>query len=143
MGTRNAWEKTRQDHAKESAEDYVEAIYRLESQARDAGDDRRQVRLTDLADQFQVSAPTVSKLLARLESEGLVSVQPRSHIELTEEGLRVAEQSLRRHQIVVDFLEKLGVSAHQAELDAEGIEHHVSQETLVAMQRFLEQEFKG
>lgn len=57
MGTRNAWEKTRQDHAKESAEDYVEAIYRLESQARDAGDDRRQVRLTDLADQFQVSAP--------------------------------------------------------------------------------------
>ncbi|MCG9895013.1 MAG: MarR family transcriptional regulator [Fimbriimonadaceae bacterium] len=126
----NAWAKTRRDHAAESAEDYVEAIFRLEQES-------QSVRLSDLAERFGVSAPTVSKLLSRLESRGLVHVEPRSHVELTEEGLRLAEQSLERHTVVVAFLEKIGVSPAQAELDSEGIEHHVSEETLAAMKRFL------
>lgn len=135
MTARNAWAKTREDHARESAEDYVETIYRLEHSG--SSGEPKPVRLTDLAQRFQVSPPTVSKLLARLESEGLVTVQPRSHIELTDDGLRIAEFCLRRHQIVFRFLQKIGVSPEQAEVDTEGIEHHVSQETLMAMERFI------
>lgn len=134
MPFENPWEKTRHDHAKESAEDYVETIFRLEGSEGLSEGERRMVRLTDLAQQFGVSAPTVSKLLSRLETEGLVSVQPRSHVELTEQGLEIAAFCLKRHQIVVDFLRSIGVSERQAELDAEGMEHHVSAETLAAME---------
>jgi DtxR family manganese transport transcriptional regulator len=55
---------------------------------------------------------------------------------LTESGLRLAKQSHERHQTVVNFLIALGVKPATAELDAEGIEHHVSQETLKRMQDF-------
>ena len=47
--------------------------------------------------------------------------------------------SRKRHQLVIAFLIKLGVSQKAAEIDAEGIEHHVSKETLEVMQRFVEQ----
>ena len=43
----------------------------------------------------------------------------------------------KRHQLIVDFLVKLGVSPSKADADAEGIEHHISTETLEAFQKFL------
>jgi DtxR family manganese transport transcriptional regulator len=52
------------------------------------------------------------------------------------EGERLAKESRTRHEIVIAFLLALGVHPKTAETDAEGIEHHVSQETLVCMQRF-------
>jgi DtxR family manganese transport transcriptional regulator len=49
----------------------------------------------------------------------------------------MADKSRQRHQLVLDFLRALGVSEERAQADAEGIEHHVSQETLSAMERFI------
>jgi DtxR family manganese transport transcriptional regulator len=55
---------------------------------------------------------------------------------LTESGRKLAEFSHKRHRIVAEFLQAIGVPESVAEHDAEGIEHHVSPETLAAMASF-------
>lgn len=97
-----------------------------------------EARAVDLAERLGVTHVTVSKTVQRLQREGLVTSQPYRSIFLTEEGKQMAEESRRRHAMVLKFLRALGVPDDVAEADAEGIEHHVSKETLSAMQRFVE-----
>src|SRR3546814_10759852 len=92
-------------------------------------------RAMDLAERFGVTQATVNKTVARLQRDGLVTTRPYRSIFLTEAGVELAEMSRRRHQIVLDFLRAIGVSDANAEDDAEGIEHHVSDETLAAFER--------
>lgn len=87
-------------------------------------------RPVEIAERFGVAQPTVSKNLARLKREGFILHEPYRAIRLTEEGRALADTCRKRHRIVVDFLVALGVPAEIAEHDAEGIEHHVSEETL-------------
>ena len=72
-----------------------------------------------------------------LAADGLVTRKPYRGVFLTEEGRRVAAESKLRHQTVEAFLRSLGVSAETARIDAEGIEHHVSSETLAAFRRAM------
>ncbi len=129
VSSHNRHQRTRTDHAGETAEDYVEAIATL-------GDDEGQCRLVELARHFGVSHVTVNKILARLSREGLVETIPYAPVKLTDTGRRLAESSRRRHEVVVAFLIALGVKPVTAEIDAEGIEHHVSRETLDRMKEF-------
>ena len=126
----NRHSRVRSDHATELAEDYVEAIADLVQ----AGGSCRAV---DLAKQFQVSHVTVNRTIGRLQRDGLVATQPYGPIELTAKGARLAQHSKQRHETVLQFLLSLGISHATAETDSEGIEHHVSSETLAAMQAFL------
>jgi DtxR family manganese transport transcriptional regulator len=122
--------RTREDHAAETAEDYVEAI--AEAQEKSGG-----CRGIDLAKLFGVSHVTVSKILARLHSEGLIDSKPYAPVRLTENGQALAKRSRERHETVLRFLLTLGVKRATAEIDTEGIEHHVSDETMRAFRRFL------
>lgn len=125
-------ERIRDDHATELAEDYVEAIADLiESEGA--------CRLIDLAAHFGVTHVTANRTVGRLQRDGLVTTEPYAPIELTAEGTRLAKASRRRHEIVYKFLLALGVRKKTAAVDAEGIEHHVSPETLRKMQQFLKQ----
>ncbi len=121
---------TRREHASETAEDYVEAIADLSAAQGEA-------RVVDLARRLGVTHVTVNRTLARLQRDGYVTVQPYRAIFLTETGRKLAAECQRRHGIVVAFLLSLGVPAKAAEIDAEGIEHHVSPETLTAFARQL------
>jgi len=123
--------RTRQDHSREIAEDYVELVDTLIKEKGEA-------RITDLADRLGVSKVNVSKIIQRLAKEGLVRAEPYRSIFLTPEGESLAAESRARHEIVVNFLIAHGISVSTAEVDAEGIEHHVSQETLDAMQKFIQ-----
>ena len=96
-----------------------------------------EARVVDLAERFGVSHPTVNKVVGRLQREGLVTSRPYRSIFLTEDGQALAEEVRRRHRIVFDFLCSIGVSETTAAMDAEGIEHHVSEETLTAMERII------
>lgn len=125
----NRFERTRQDHSLETAEDYVELIARLIEETGEA-------RAVDLASRLGVSPVTVGKTIKRLVREGYVTSEPYRSIFLTAKGKRLAKESEERHAIVLDFLISLGVPVKTAEADAEGIEHHVSAETLAAMKRF-------
>jgi DtxR family manganese transport transcriptional regulator len=124
--------RTRRDHAAETAEDYVEAIS-------DVLAEKGTCRVTDLAKRFDVSHVTVTKIVSRLKDAGLVSAEPYKPLDLTDAGRRLAAKSRRRHEIVYQFLLSIGVSAATAATDSEGIEHHVSPETLEAMRTFVEE----
>ena len=100
-------------------------------------EDGNEARQVDIAARLGVAQPTVAKMLARLAAEGLVTRKPYRGVFLTEAGRRVADESRARHQTVEAFLRSLGVSAETARIDAEGIEHHVSSETLEAFRRAM------
>lgn len=119
------FERVRSAQQNEKAEDYVEMIDDLINAYGEA-------RVTDLAQRFGVSHATVNKVIKRLQRDGLVTSRPYRSIFLTGEGLMLAETARARHKIVLDFLRAIGISAKNAERDAEGIEHYVSDETLTA-----------
>jgi DtxR family manganese transport transcriptional regulator len=125
----SALRRTRHEHAMETAEDYVEAIA-------DLGALHGEARAVDLARRLGVSHVTVIRTVARLQREGYLSTKPYRAIFLTDKGSLLAEESRRRHEIVEAFLRALGVPEGIAQTDAEGIEHHVSPETLAAFRRF-------
>lgn len=120
----------RQAHGTEMAEDYVELIAELI-------ETRGEARPVDIAERFGVKPPTVTKNVSRLKAAGLVQREPYRAIFLTDEGKALAEVCRRRHRIVVAFLRSLGIDEETAERDAEGIEHHVSEKTLAAFERKL------
>lgn len=122
--------QTRSRHSKETAEDYVEAVMELI-------EEKGECRVLDLARYFNVSHVTVSRIVKRLHDERLLSTSPYKPIELTSAGLKLAKKVKERHIIVFSFLIKLGVDRTNAEIDSEGIEHHVSPKTLAAMKRFI------
>lgn len=121
--TTDAHERTRRDHAMETAEDYVEAVA-------DLIDAQGECRVRDLASRFGVSHVTVIRVVKRLEREGLVVTEPYRPMELTAAGRRLATACRERHDIVYRFLLAIGVDERVAAIDSEGIEHHVSRETL-------------
>ena len=122
--------QTRREHAHEIAEDYVEAIADLVAETGEA-------RVVDLAKRLGVTHVTVNRTIARLQRDGYVTAQPYRAIFLTKTGGTLAADCKSRHEIVVAFLRSLGISERVAQTDAEGIEHHVSPETLAAFERRL------
>jgi DtxR family transcriptional regulator, manganese transport regulator len=122
--------RSRHDRASETAQDYVEAIADLTASHGEA-------RVTDLARRLGVTHVTVNHTLARLKKIGFVNAKPYRAIFLTDAGHKLAEECKQRHETVTAFLRSLGVSEKTAEMDAEGIEHHVSPETLAAFERLL------
>jgi DtxR family transcriptional regulator, manganese transport regulator len=125
-----SFRQTREAHRAETADDYAELIA-------DLIDEHGEARSVDVAERLGVSHATVAKTLTRLQQQGLIVRRPYRGIFLTDAGRRLAEEARGRHRLVVAFLVSLGVSAEAAHHDAEGIEHHVSQETLSAFKRFL------
>ncbi|AMO48668.1 Manganese transport regulator MntR [Enterobacter sp. FY-07] len=121
--------QVREAHRRELIDDYVELISDL---IRDVGEARQ----VDMAARLGVSQPTVAKMLKRLATVGLIEQIPWRGVFLTPEGEKLAQESRERHQIVESFLLVLGVSPEIARRDAEGMEHHVSQETLDCFRRF-------
>ena len=125
-----AFKRTRSDHQLELAQDYVELIAELI-------DERSEARCSDIAMRMGVANATVVKMLKRLQEADLVTQEPYRPIFLTGDGWKLAADGKRRHEIVERFLLALGVSTQVARIDSEGIEHHVSDETLKAMGRFI------
>jgi DtxR family manganese transport transcriptional regulator len=125
-----AFKQVREAHQSETAEDYVEMIADLIAENGEA-------RVVDLAGAFGVTHATVNKIVARLNKEGFVTNEKYRSLFLTDKGAKLAEGCKTRHEVVVGFLKSIGVSARTAELDAEGVEHHISAETLKAFAAFV------
>jgi DtxR family transcriptional regulator, manganese transport regulator len=128
-----SFRRTRQARRLELVEDYVELIDDLIAA-------RGEARQVDIAERLGVAQPTVAKMLKRLTEDGLVSQQPYRGVFLTDLGQRLAAGARERHRVVETFLLALGINAETARRDAEGIEHHVSAETLAAFREFVAKE---
>ena len=122
--------KARSARSSAVLEDYTELIADLQAMGGEA-------RVTDIARALGVAHPTANKAVARLKREGLATSKPYRGIFLTEAGQAMAERCRARHRTVVKLLLAVGVPPDAAEIDAEGIEHHVSDATLDAFEAFL------
>jgi DtxR family manganese transport transcriptional regulator len=123
------FEQVRNARNSETAEDYTEMIADL---IRNTGE----ARAVDLAKHFGVTGPTVNSIIRRLVRDGLVVSKPYRSIFLTDKGQTLADYCKKRHEIVYNFLIKIGVNSDIAKNDAEGIEHHVSAETLSVFEKY-------
>lgn len=126
-----SFRQVRNAHRSELTEDYVELISDLLA---DAGEARQ----VDIAARLGVAQPTVARTLKRLVRDGLVIQRPYRGVFLTDAGEALATASRERHHIVEAFLIALGVPEAIARRDAEGIEHHVSPETLAIFAQFTQ-----
>ncbi|RZO90170.1 MAG: manganese-binding transcriptional regulator MntR [alpha proteobacterium HIMB59] len=127
--SKSQYSNIRNQNKNEILEDYVEAIQEISEIKGD-------VKNADLAIHFGVSQATINKNLKRLITSKLATSEPYRSIFLTNEGKKLADISKEKHNIVYQFLIKLGVSKKIAQYDSEGIEHHVSDETLKLMKNF-------
>jgi DtxR family Mn-dependent transcriptional regulator len=104
-----------------AVEDYLETIFELE----EAGIAPMRARLVE---RLGVSAPTVSETVARLEREGLLSLDDRRVVHLTERGRRAATSVMRRHRLAERLLiDVLKVPWHQVHEEAHRLEHAISE----------------
>ena len=122
--------RARQARSATLLEDYAELIADLMASGGEA-------RTVDIARRLGVAHATAIKAIGRLKREGLVTARPYRGVFLTAAGQAMAERVRARHRVVVRLLVALGVPLEDAEADAEGIEHHVSDGTLAAFDRFL------
>ena len=119
----------RNAHDVENTEDYLELISDMLNKT-------GEVRIVDIANKFDIAQATANKTIKRLKIQGYLEKKPYRSIFLTLKGQQIASKSKRRHKIVYDFLINLGLGKKIAQLDSEGIEHHVSEFTLKKLEKF-------
>jgi DtxR family manganese transport transcriptional regulator len=123
--------RARKARQTEVAEDYIELIDDLIAATGEA-------RAADVARSLGVTQATVANTVARLVRDGLATSRPYRAIFLTKRGQAIAQWSRERHRIVREFLLAIGVTPDTADADSEGLEHHVSEETMAALKRLTE-----
>lgn len=123
--------KARANRSTALFEDYTELIADLTEEFGEA-------RITDIARRLGVTHPTANKAVLRMKREGLVISRPYRGVFLTEAGAAMATEVKARHRLVVRLLIAVGVPPEAAEMDAEGIEHYVSETTLKAFESYLD-----
>ena len=91
----------------------------------------------DISRYMNVSAPSVTKMLQRLDENGFLEYEKYHGINLTDKGVKVAEGIRQKHGILLEFFEILGVGYDTANQDTEGIEHHLNQKTIKQLRKFV------
>ena len=91
----------------------------------------------DISRYMNVSAPSVTKMLQRLDENGFLEYEKYHGINLTDKGTQVAEGIRQKHGILLEFFEILGVGYETANQDAEGIEHHLNPKTIKQLRKFI------
>lgn len=112
-------------------EEYCETIFEL-------GEDGLDVIQARIAERMDVSRPAVSEMIRKMTREGLVQVTPDSEVVLTDDGLLLANQVVRRHRLAERFLtDMLGLSWAEAHHEAGKWEHVISPVVEAALVREL------
>ncbi|MEM9444015.1 MAG: transcriptional regulator MntR [Verrucomicrobiota bacterium] len=115
----------------QSIEDYLERIYELIEL-------KGYARVSDIAEALKFSRPSVSIMVQRLDKMGLLQYEKYRGLTLTEKGLQVARRIQRRHVILTEFLGLLNIDRNTIAHDVEGIEHHISSQTLEKIETLVE-----
>lgn len=91
----------------------------------------------DISRYMNVSAPSVTKMLKRLDENGYLKYEKYHGINLTQKGNSVADAVRQKHGILLEFFEILGIEHDTANQDAEGIEHHLNPKTIKQLRKFI------
>lgn len=108
----------------QSVEDYLKAIYKLESTL-----DGRGVSTSKLAKEMDVANASVTNMVKRLSNLGMVTYKSYYGAKLTDAGRKIALEMIRHHRLLELYLaEMLGYSWDQVHDEAEKLEHHISEQ---------------
>ena len=111
----------------EPNEDYLERVFELLKE-------KGYARVSDMAHRLAIKPASVTHMIQKLEQAGYIQREPYRGFTLTKLGQQVGSQINRRHQVLQDFLSLLKISPKAMRHDIEGLEHHLSDETLKALQ---------
>ena len=112
----------------ESGEMYLETILILTKE-------KSFVRAIDVSDKLNYSKASVSRALGILKNDGYIEVENSGNINLTDEGLKIAETIYDRHVLLTNLLISWGVDPEIAQNDACKIEHVISDDTIKAIKK--------
>ena len=115
-----------------AVEDYLERILELINT-------KGYARVVDIATSLAISQASVTNMVQRLDGEGLLKYEKYRGLVLTTAGETLARNIARRHQLLTDFLNLLGIDERVIEHDVEGMEHHISPSTLRAIEALTAQ----
>lgn len=91
----------------------------------------------DISRYLSVSAPSVTKMLQRLDDTGYLEYEKYQGINLTQKGKQIAGTIRQKHGILLEFFEILGIGSDTANRDAEGLEHHINPKTIKQLRKFI------
>lgn len=115
----------------ESGEMYLETIHLLTKKM-------GVVRSIDICEHMGYSKPSVSRAMGLLREGGYIVVEKGGHIVLTDAGREIAEKIYSRHTLLTKFLTSIGVDEEIAAEDACKLEHHISDETYMAIKKHVD-----
>ena len=115
-----------------AVEDYLERILELINT-------KGYARVVDIASSLKISQASVTNMVQRLDADGLLKYEKYRGLVLTTAGETLARSIARRHELLSDFLRLLGLDQSVIDHDVEGMEHHISPETLRAIEALTEQ----
>ena len=118
----------------QSAEDYLERIQELIQE-------KGYARMVDIASSLNVRQASVTSMVQKLGDLGYVNYAKYRGLVLTDKGRSIADKIQRRHETLTRFFSLLGLDAKTQSEDIEGIEHHLSADTvdcLADLAEFLE-----
>ncbi len=122
--------KSERTRSSTRVEDYLEVISELVEL-------KGYATTLDVSRYMDVSAPSVTQMLKRLDEAGYLKYEKYRGINLTGSGAAIAEGIRQKHDTLIEFFEMLGIRYETASRDAEGIEHHLDPETSKQLRKFV------
>lgn len=114
-----------------SMEDYLERIYQLI-------DEKGYARVSDIAEGLEVHPSSVTKMIQKLDKDNYVVYERYRGLILTSKGKKMGKRLLERHHMLEELLFLIGVPEETIYKDVEGIEHHLSWDSITCMEALVE-----
>ncbi|MEC1133613.1 transcriptional regulator MntR [Bacillus velezensis] len=102
-----------------SMEDYIEQIYMLI-------EEKGYARVSDIAEALAVHPSSVTKMVQKLDKDEYLIYEKYRGLVLTSKGKKIGKRLVYRHELLEQFLRIIGVDEEKIYNDVEGIEHHLS-----------------
>jgi len=116
---------------RKTTEEYIETIFVLQNR-------NGYAKTGKISKEMGIRPSSVTEMLQKLKEERYIQYKPYEGATLTESGKKLARELMKKHKIIADFLEIIGVERELAEADACQIEHHVTIKTLQRLGKFVE-----
>ncbi|MBO9599807.1 MAG: transcriptional regulator MntR [Cohnella sp.] len=114
-----------------SMEDYLERIYRLI-------DEKGYARVSDIAEGLEVHPSSVTKMIQKLDKDSYLIYEKYRGLVLTNKGKKMGKRLVERHHLLESFLQVIGVQEENIYRDVEGIEHHLSWDSITCIETLVE-----
>ncbi|SCW71440.1 iron (metal) dependent repressor, DtxR family [Paenibacillus tianmuensis] len=114
-----------------SMEDYLERIYKLI-------DEKGYARVSDIAEGLEVHPSSVTKMIQKLDKDNYLIYEKYRGLVLTSKGQKVGKRLVDRHHLLEEFLTMIGVAEENIYKDVEGIEHHLSWDSITCIETLVE-----